>query len=190
MIITLTGDEKRIRSLRQDDLDILREWDSDPELQQLTGRKFDADEEMTGWWTAVERDRSRLAVAIVDNEGRLIGDIELENVSWRAREAELRIAIGDKTYWNRGFGTEALTEMANVASEQLGLKSLYLRVSEKNVRAIHSYRKVGFRKVGRLSATGRLQGRQNLVLMRLNLVSSSQGVSDRATNEGLVSTAR
>ncbi len=190
MIITLNGDEKRIRSLRRDDLDILREWDSDPELQQLTGRKFDADEEMTGWWASVERDRSRLAVAIVDNEGRLIGDIELENVSWRAREAELRIAIGDKTCWNRGFGTEALTEMANVAWAQLGLKSLYLRVSEKNVRAIHSYRKVGFRKVGRLSATGRLQGRQNLVLMRLNLASSSQGVSDRAANDGLVSTAR
>ncbi len=190
MITILTGAEKRIRPLRPDDLAILRRWDSDPELQALTGRKFDAADEMAQWWAAIERDRSRLAVAIVDDDGRLIGDIELENVAWRAGEAELRIAIGDKSCWNRGFGTQALREMAGLAFEQLGLQSLYLRVSEHNVRAIRSYAKVGFRKVGRLAATGRLQGGQSLVLMRMGSTADYQGVNGRAASEGLVSTAR
>ena len=186
MIITLTGTERRIRPLRYEDLDILMEWDNDPELQRLTGRKFSAEDEMTRWWESIEHDRSRLAVAIVDDSGRFIGDIELENVTWRAGEAELRIAIGDKSCWNRGYGTEALREIAQFAFAHLRLQSLYLRVSDKNLRAIRSYQKAGFRKVGRLWATGRLKGGQNLVLMRM----THQGVRDKAVNDGLVSTAR
>lgn len=191
MVISLSGVEKRIRPLRKADLAILRRWDGDPELQQLTGRKFDSEEEMSRWWESIARDRSRLAVAIVDDLGRLIGDIELENVAWRAGEAELRIAIGDKSCWNQGYGTEALVEMARIAFEHLRLDSLYLRVSDQNVRAIRSYGKAGFRKVGRLRATGRLKGADSLVLMRMTpMTFVDHGVSESAVREGCISTAR
>jgi RimJ/RimL family protein N-acetyltransferase len=145
---------------------------------------------MERWWQAIGRDRTRLGVAIVNDEGRLIGDIELENVAWRAGEAELRIAIGDKTYWNRGYGTQALQEMAQVAFELLRLRSLYLRVADQNIRAIRSYRKAGFRKVGRLSATGRLCGGQSLVLMRMTPETAVYGVRESAVSAGLALTAR
>lgn len=190
MIITLTGTERRIRPLRHADLETLIAWDNDPELQHLTGRRLGDDEQVTQWWQSIERDRSRLAAAIIDDDGGLIGDTELENVTWRAGEAELRISIGDKRAWNRGYGTEALQEMARLAFTQMGLRSLYLRVSDENVRAIRSYRKVGFRKVGRLSATGRLRGSQSLVLMRMNAKSGTYGVIESAVTAGALSTAR
>ncbi len=165
-MVALPRAKKRIRPLVKDDVTTVMQWSHDPELQQLTGRRFASEMDGTLWWHAVERDRTRLAMAILDDNGRLIGDVELENVAWRAGEAELRIAIGEKSCWNRGYGTEALSEMAQIAFDQLHLHSLYLRVSERNLRAIRSYYKAGFRKVARLSATGRLQGGEPLVLMR------------------------
>ncbi len=166
MMVALIRTKKRIRPLTQEDVTTLMQWSQDPELQRLTGRTFPSEKDGALWWHAVERDPTRLAMAILDDDGQFIGDVELENVAWRAGEAELRIAIGEKSCWNRGYGTEALSEMAQIAFKELHLHSLYLRVSERNVRAIRSYHKAGFRKVARLSATGRLQGGDPLVLMR------------------------
>ena len=62
------------------------------------------------------------------------------------KEAELRIRIGEKEYWNRGYGTLALREILQRAFFEFRLDSVYLRVYTFNLRAIHCYEKAGFRK--------------------------------------------
>lgn len=167
MILSVTDKFRRIRHLRHEDVQELMAWDNDPDLFELTGKKFSHDDTQQEWWSHLVRDRSRLMFAIVDDTGRLIGDVELLQILWRAREAEVRISIGDKACWNRGFGTEALAEAMFAAFHFLALDRVYLRVRTDNRRAIKSYQKVGFRPVGRLEPTGRLKGQAALQLMEV-----------------------
>jgi RimJ/RimL family protein N-acetyltransferase len=167
LLAGLTREFRRIRRLQHDDVPRLMAWDNDPELFQLTGKKFRHDDKEETWWHRLQHDRSRLAFAIVDDEGQLIGDVAFEQIGWRAREAEIRISIGDKRYWNRGYGTEALQEALWAAFHELSLNRVYLRVRADNSRAIRTYEKVGFRTVGRLQATGRLERYTDLHLMEV-----------------------
>ncbi|MCL5115627.1 MAG: GNAT family N-acetyltransferase [Firmicutes bacterium] len=167
MVLSLTDEFRRIRRLRHDDVPQLMIWDNDPALFHLTGKKFAHDEDETQWWNQLIRDRSRLMFAIVNDDGQLIGDVELQQILWRAREAEIRISIGDKAFWAQGFGSEALQEMLYAAFQLLSLERVYLRVRLDNGRAIRAYEKVGFRAVARLTATGRLSGFPDLQLMEV-----------------------
>ena len=54
------------------------------------------------WYQRTLRDRRSRQFIIETRDGLAIGDIALGEISWRAREAELRIRIGEKAYWNRG----------------------------------------------------------------------------------------
>ncbi len=167
MVLSLTDRFRRIRRLSHEDVPALMEWDSDPELLLLVGKKFQDNDDASCWWDRVIRDRSRLVFAIVDDNARLIGDVELLHIRWRAHEAELRICIGDKRSWNHGYGTDALQEALGAAFGYLALRRVYLRVRLDNRRAIHAYQKVGFRPVGRLDPTGRLRGQPPLQLMEI-----------------------
>ncbi len=170
MILSLTEDYRRIRRIRHEDVAALMAWDNDPDLFELTGKKFQHGEDYGNWWSELVHDRARIMFGIVNDGGALIGDVELIQIVWRAREAEIRISIGDKAFWNRGYGTQALGEAIAAAFHFLSLERLYLRVRVDNIRAIRSYEKVGFRPVARLAATGRLHGYTDLNLMEVTRV--------------------
>ncbi len=159
---------RRIRRLTYNDLEVIAGWDKDPEINRLTGRMAHEKDEMNEWWNNMMRDPSRMNFAITDNDGNLIGDVALEQIIWRTREAELRISIGNKAYWGLGYGTEAVMEVVALGFFVMHLDRIYLRVQEDNVRAIRSYLKAGFRKVARLVANGRLHGTVDLVLMEMS----------------------
>lgn len=167
MILSLTGNFRRIRRLRHEDVQELMVWDNDPELFRLTGKKFQRGDDTENWWNSLVRDRSRLMFGIVDDADRLIGDVELLQILWRAREAEVRISIGDKEQWSQGYGTQALVETLFAAFQVMSLERVYLRVRMDNRRAIRSYEKAGFRPVARLEPTGRLKGHPALQLMEV-----------------------
>lgn len=167
MILSLTDDYRRIRRLKHEDIATLMAWDNDPDLFELTGKKFQHGQDHGNWWSELVHDRARIMFAIVNDGGALIGDVELLQIVWRTREAEIRISIGDKAFWNRGYGTQALGEAIAAAFDFLSLERLYLRVRVDNIRAIRSYEKVGFRSVARLQATGRLKGYTDLKLMEV-----------------------
>lgn len=166
MVLDLEEPYRYIRKLRDDDLASLLEWDEDNEITQLSGKKFERTNSLhVAWWHDLMSSPARLGLAIQTEDGQLIGDIELEHITWRNGEAELRVSIGDKRYWNRGYGSGAIREVLEVAYVHYGLNRIYLRVNRDNYRAIRVYEKVGFRKVALLSATGHLTGRTSLILM-------------------------
>jgi RimJ/RimL family protein N-acetyltransferase len=80
---------------------------------------------------------------------RMIGGTGFFNLDRRNRSAELGIMIGDKSCWNRGFGTEAVRLLARHGFNTLNLNRIYLRVLENNPRAIRAYEKAGFTHEGR-----------------------------------------
>jgi RimJ/RimL family protein N-acetyltransferase len=98
--------------------------------------------------------------AIVDvKTDELIGGCGLLNLDSVNRSSEVGIFIGEKSYWNKGYGEEALRLLLDYAFNILNLESLMLNVYSFNTRAIRCYRKVGFREIGRRRRAKRIQGR-------------------------------
>ncbi len=82
-------------------------------------------------------------------EDRLLGNCGIMDIEESNRAAEVGIFIGDKESRGKGLGTEALRLLCDYAFNVLGLRSLMLRVYAYNERAIASYRKTGFKEIGR-----------------------------------------
>ncbi len=64
------------------------------------------------------------------------------------RSAMLGIVIGEKSAWNRGLGTEATRLLLDYAFNLLNLHSVMLGTFEFNRRAIRTYEKAGFQRIG------------------------------------------
>ena len=52
--------------------------------------------------------------------------------------------IGEKEYWDQGYGSEAMQLMLKHGFETLNLHRIWLQVYDKNVRGIRAYEKTGF----------------------------------------------
>jgi RimJ/RimL family protein N-acetyltransferase len=89
-------------------------------------------------------------VAIETSEVFHIGNIDLHQIDWKNRHAELGITIGEKAYWNQGYGTDAICSMLKLAFREMNMHRIQLRVDADNARAIRCYIKAGFKKEGTL----------------------------------------
>ena len=82
-------------------------------------------------------------------EDKLIGGLGLNVINWAARESFIGIFIGEREYWGKGYGTDAMRVLLRFAFQELGLHRLSLGVFADNLRAIRSYQKAGFVPEGR-----------------------------------------
>ena len=81
---------------------------------------------------------------------QLIGNIGFKDIDHLHRTTEIGIFIGDKSYWDKGYGQEALSLLLDYAFKKLNLHTILLRVYDFNQRAIACYGKVGFKKIGEI----------------------------------------
>lgn len=79
---------------------------------------------------------------------KLIGNCGLHNVDQRNQNCEIGIFIGDKSMWNKGYGSEAMRLLADFAFKYLNMHNLMLKVYSYNEGAVKCYEKAGFRLVG------------------------------------------
>jgi RimJ/RimL family protein N-acetyltransferase len=64
-------------------------------------------------------------------------------------EAWVGIGIGERDYWSKGYGTDAMKLCLRYAFLELGLQRVSLGLHEYNTRALRSYEKAGFTLEGR-----------------------------------------
>jgi RimJ/RimL family protein N-acetyltransferase len=101
-------------------------------------------------------------------EDKPIGFIGLDGINWHHGNSWVGIGIGERDYWSKGFGTEAMQMVARYAFEELGLHRITLNVFAYNTRAIRSYEKVGFKIEGKIvEAVHRDGQRWDVVFMGL-----------------------
>lgn len=123
-------------------------WATDPKLAQLdaapvlttTFSRYLAD--YTDELRSLSPTSRRFAVDTLD--GKHIGNCSLYNVSETKSEAELGIMIGNRDYWNKGYGTDTVTTLINHIFGQTNLNRIYLKTLESNIRAQKSFQKCGF----------------------------------------------
>jgi diamine N-acetyltransferase len=156
----IIGEHLRFRAIDRDDLPTFLKWINDPEVRQGIGIYLPfsmADEE--DWFEGMRKhpaDEHNLAIEVREpakgeskENWKMIGSCGFFNLDGRNRSSEFGIMIGDKNYWNKGFGTEAVRLLVQHGINTLNLNRIYLRVLENNPRAIRAYEKAGFTHEGR-----------------------------------------
>jgi diamine N-acetyltransferase len=150
----MIGEKVRLRPIERDDLPRFVEWFTDPEVRRhlLVYLPFSLAQEER-WFEDLQGRLERqemLVLAIETTEGVHIGNLGLHAIDWKNRNAELGILIGEKAYWNQGYGTDAIRTLLGLAFREMNLHRIFLRVDADNARGIRCYEKVGFQQDGTL----------------------------------------
>jgi RimJ/RimL family protein N-acetyltransferase len=139
-------------------------WDRDTERHRLAG-----DDPAQLWSEKIQKEfaekRSenkqllQFSIRTLEDEN-LIGGVELWINSWTHAEAWMGIVVGDRDYWGRGFGTDAVRLILQYGFIELNLRRISLSVNAYNERAVKSYEKVGFKLEGRMCGEGLRDGQR------------------------------
>jgi len=149
----ITSDRVRLRAIERADVPLFVAWFNDPEVTRYLSNYLPLSTvEEEGWYENMLKEPGNEHPLMIEaregDEWTPIGDGCLFSINWRVRSAELGIVIGDKRFWNRGFGTQAMLLLERHGFETLNLNRIYLRVVAGNERAIRVYEKVGFKHEG------------------------------------------
>jgi len=123
---------------------------------------------------SVEKEKEFLGIlskehtySIVNNiSNELIGNCGFASIDHLNQTAETGIFIGDKKYWDNGYGMEALSLLLDYGFKALNLHNVCLRVYSFNERAKRCYEKIGFKIIGNnREALLRGKERHDIILM-------------------------
>jgi len=143
----------RLRAREPEDEPLLFRWINDPEVTENFVIRYPMShaQERAFIDSCAKPGYERAAFAVETlAEGTLIGGVDLGRTSPENRSASLGIAIGDKSRWDSGYGTDTMITVCRFGFEMMNLHRIELAVYARNARARHVYEKVGFKVEGRL----------------------------------------
>ena len=143
---------------------LVSQWSADSEYSRLLdwdpARRFSAKSAQKWFEKENEKDNIHIFAIRTLDEDKIIGEIGLDGIRWTHRDAFVGIGLGDREYWGRGYGTDAMKVILRYAFLELNLYRVTLDVFEYNPRAISSYEKAGFIHEGRQRASLLREGRR------------------------------
>jgi RimJ/RimL family protein N-acetyltransferase len=92
------------------------------------------------------------------SDDKLIGSTSLWVQRWTHSDAWLGIYVGEREYWGKGYGTDAMRLIVGYGFNELNLRRITLGLHAYNERALKSYQKVGFQLEGRIRGEGLRDG--------------------------------
>ena len=146
--MTLHGERILLRPIVMADAKRFARWFSDPAVHKFTLRRRVTLKEERQWIRGLKR-KGKHSFAIDTRDGAHIGSVGLHVLYKTDKSAVVGILIGDKRYWNRGFGTDAMKTILRYGFQKLKFHRIELGVYAYNPRAIHVYKRLGFKHEGR-----------------------------------------
>lgn len=144
--LPLHGEGLLIRSLQRPDLDKRQSWPPfDDPLHLIWDMPRCSAYENDGWFAQMSDGRHRLAYAVEDADGRVVGMISLREIAW-GQSARLGISLSSQ-YVGQGWGTAAMQLFLPYFFLTLGFHAMLLDVAAANQRAVRCYRKLAFHNV-------------------------------------------
>lgn len=121
----------------------------DKDIVRYTGCKEEfTKEEVQSFFLKSLKDNNRYFFLIISPEGRIIGESVINEIDWKLRCANFRIAIFHPSARGHGIGTWATEFTRDFAFQELKLHRLELDVFSFNPRAEKAYLKAGFKREG------------------------------------------
>ena len=150
----LIGERVKLGPIKREYIESFLKWFNDPEITQyLVAYRPMTRMAEEAWIENLKNRENDIHFSIVipneDGTEKLIGNCGIHAIDWKNRVGEIGIAIGEKEYQNKGYGTEALELLINYGFKTVNLNRLELYTYSFNMRAVKSYKKVGFIEEGR-----------------------------------------
>jgi RimJ/RimL family protein N-acetyltransferase len=150
----LRGEKVTLRAVAREDLPRLWAFNNDLAVELAGG----GDPPMPQSLARLEAEFDRAAAQggrdgasfAIEADGQVIGSCGLFNFNETAHTCELGIGIGDRAYWGRGYGRDAVRLLLDYAFRLRNFYKVWLQVNAANARAIGAYRACGFVEEGRL----------------------------------------
>ncbi len=146
----LTGKKVILRPIELRDARRFVDWMNDPEITRLArgnANKLTLAGEKE-WIRSIPKLRGQKHFSIDTHDGVHIGGIGFKTINKLSSNGEIGITIGDKRYWGKGYGTDAMRSLIDYGFKKLGLHRIYVYVFAYNKRSIAMNKKLGFRKEG------------------------------------------
>lgn len=166
----LTG--RLVRLAAQDpakDPEAIERWDHDSEYTRLLSiepvRPTSTREAKE--WIENPRHASAFSFSIHTlQDDRIIGFLIVMRVDYINGNCFVGIGIGEREYWSKGYGTDAMNVALRFAFTELNMHRVSLDLLANNARAQRSYEKCGFRVEGvERRSEGRDGSRQDILAM-------------------------
>jgi RimJ/RimL family protein N-acetyltransferase len=145
----MTGNKCYLSPIDTNDAEKYVEWFNDLQIaENLTfySKVINVENEKT-FLNKLSKEHS---YSIIDNDtNELIGNCSMHKLDNLNQTAEAAIVIGNKKYWNKGYGSEALSLLIDYGFKALNIHNIMLSVYSFNKKAIKSYEKVGFKIIGK-----------------------------------------
>lgn len=134
-----------LRKVKSSDKNYFARWWRDKELLKLTSGilKRISDQEINKYFQNILKSKKDYHFIIALNR-KIIGHISL--VKRKNNWYETQMVIGEKRYWEKGYGSKAIKLLIQKA-KHLKISKIYLEVRLTNTRAIRVYEHCGFKKV-------------------------------------------
>ena len=144
---------KRLSDARKD-----YEWQRDPELSRLDATMPIAcsfQEYLADFTNGIQYPTPyRRSFSVETQDGKHIGNCVYYNIDEGRGEAEIGIMIGDRDYWNKGYGTDAVIALISHIFRRTKLNRLYLKTLTSNARAHRCFTKCHLKPCGHLERDG------------------------------------
>lgn len=141
-------------------------WQTDPELAHLTATcplTTPFPDYLSQYASQLQDNHPRKhQFAIKTRGGKHIGNCAYYNVDETMSETEIGIVIGDRRYWDRGYGTDAVTTLVSRVFSRTNLRRIHLKALDSNKRAQRCFYRCGFTICGSVVSEG-----NNFILMEL-----------------------
>ncbi|MBM3463023.1 MAG: GNAT family N-acetyltransferase [Armatimonadetes bacterium] len=157
----ILGQRIRLWALERFDVSQNYHWANDPELIYLTGMNPNPKSlvDIERWFDNVCNNNNQRMFTIKTQDGEYLGNIEIGDIDWRVGRGEIGLLVGERRFWNQGYGSEAIELMVNFAFEELRLHRIEARVLTHNTRAQRVFEKCGFVREGILRGSHFVAGK-------------------------------
>ena len=138
-----------LREQRDEDAKYFACWFSQPRVMFQCGFEKPTDEEeMKTCINVNHRSEDSVWFTITDPEGNIIGETGLLRMFPAWHQTDLSIIIPDPVNQHKGYGTEAIRIMLDMAFNEYEMHRVAIGVVALNTSALEFYRKIGFKQEG------------------------------------------
>lgn len=143
----IEGPRIKIRPLLLEDVFLMRQWGihEDTLIGDYNFPELD-DSDIKRWYRSKITGKKNKYYAVFNKENKLVGYMGIKDIKKFKRESTLGLVF-DPNYVSKGYGTETLEIFLEYYFTTMGMKKMFLEVTDFNKRAYGLYKKIGFVKI-------------------------------------------
>lgn len=152
----ITGYKTYLRAIEESDLELIRQWNFDPEIRTSFNSSFPVSMyEQKKWFERLSGDNSKKKLVICDKESdQAIGVISAMRIDHINKNCEVGWTIGNKNFWGKGHSVDAILYFCDFLFQHLNMHMVYGYVLSTNEKTLYfDQNKIGFEITGKYKET-------------------------------------